>query len=151
MLEVQWSPQLICEWQIAASILFHPYNYFQKQWKLLLERLQSTGRGSESKWCGHFQHTLFTSDSQAPQARENRWFALFGMSYVTSSQLTGSLSVSPCIPVVCVLTPVVSLAKKPALIIARILCDTALIFSGSLLVYMSDCKYFYIVGKKVNP
>ena len=30
----------------------------------LLERLQSTGRGSELKWCGHFQHTLFTSDSR---------------------------------------------------------------------------------------
>ena len=30
----------------------------------LLERLQSTGCGSELKWCGHFQHTLFTSDSR---------------------------------------------------------------------------------------
>ena len=60
-------------------------------------------------------------------------------------------NVSPCVPVVCVLTPVVSLAKKPALKIARTLRDTALVLSGSLLVYMSDCKYFYIVGKKMNP
>ena len=29
--------------------------------------------------------------------------------------------------------------------------DTALVFSGSLLVYMSDCKYLYIVKKKMNP
>ena len=61
------------------------------------------------------------------------------------------MSVSPCIPIVCVLTPVVSLAKKPALKIARTLCDTALVFSGSLLVCMSDCKYLYIVGKKMTP
>ena len=31
MCKVQWSPQLICEWQVASSNLFHPYNYFQKQ------------------------------------------------------------------------------------------------------------------------
>ena len=70
--------------------LFHPYNYFQKQWKLLFERLQSTGRGSELNWCKHFQHTLFTLNRFAsPQARDNRWFArLECPSYVTSSQLT---------------------------------------------------------------
>ena len=46
----------------------------------LLERLQSTGRGSELNRCGHFQHTLFTSDSRAHKLADNRWFARFGMS-----------------------------------------------------------------------
>ena len=112
----------------------------------LLERLQSTGRGSELKWCGHFQHTLFTSDSRDhKQVVCTVWNVL-------RHELSADreMSVSPCMPVVCVLTPVVLLAKKPALKIAQTLCDTALVFSGSLLIYMSDCKYFYIVGKKMN-
>ena len=63
--------------------LFHPYNYYQKQWKLLLERLQSTGCGSELKWCGHFQHTLFTSDSRAHKLEKTGALHGFGISYVT--------------------------------------------------------------------
>ena len=63
--------------------LFHPYNYIQKQWKLHLERLQSTGRGFELKWCGHFQQTLFTSDSRADKLEKTCALHGFGMSYVT--------------------------------------------------------------------
>ena len=66
--------------------LFHPYNYFKKQWKLLLERLQSTGRGSELKWCGHFQHTLFTSDSRAHKLEKTG--GLHALECVTSRRLS---------------------------------------------------------------
>ena len=127
--------------------LFHPYNYFQKQWKLLLE--QSTGRGSELKWCGHFQRTLFTSDSRThAQARENRWFARFGMSYVTRSQLMGRCQA--CIPVVCSIALCAftyNTLDAPKLAWRLITYVTNSQIIGSWLVYIIICQDFHIFGK----
>ena len=77
---------------------------------------------------------------------------LHSLECATSRALSWPGDVSQPVHACCLCTePVVLLAKKPALKIAQTLCDTALVIAGSLLVYMSDCKYFYIVGKKMNP